>query len=547
MLIDTIFENARARTLDPVRPTARRFGVLHGRIVGLDEELDGAEARRTVDLAGAHVLPGFNDAHLHLSLWGARLAAMDLRPGSVDSLDELYAAVAERARGLGPDEWIRGSGYDQNVLGGHPTAERLDAAAGGRPVLLEHVSAHMVVINTRAFELAGHPGRLDVPDVDGGGIPRDAEGRATGLLQEAAMNLAYNLVRPTPEEEVIRNLGLASERALSYGITSATEPGLGDPFMVGNSPMDFGIFQEAVDRGILRVRMTLMPYFTTLHGIAASGDPAYRGIDLGIRSGMGDERLRIGPVKMLTDGSFIGRSAAMHRCYHGEPDNHGIMVVSPQEAEELAVGAHRAGWQLAFHAIGDAAIDAALDAFEAAQRAYPRPDARPRIEHFALASDAQIARAAALGAIAVPQAIFIRDFGDGMAAAMGDDRRELIYRVRSLLSAGMTVPGSTDAPVSDANPIDAIASMVTRRTSGGEVLNAAEAITVDEAVRAYTHGSAYATRQEEQLGRLRAGMLADFVTLSQDMFAVPSEEIADTRVTATYVGGERVFVRGPGA
>lgn len=539
MRLDAIFTNGRIRTLDAARPTASAIGVLHGRIVGLDDDLAGLQADRVVDLGGQPVLPGFHDAHNHLSLTGARLAALDLRPGRVDSLDELYAAVARFCEEHPDEPWIRGSGYDQNVLEGHPTAAGLDRASGGRAVLLEHVSAHMVVASSKALELAGFADLRDVPDVPGGGVPRDADGRALGLLQEQAMQLVYRLVRPMPLDELHRNLGLASEQALRYGLTSVTEPGIGAIDMVGNSPVDFHAYQRAVETGTLGVRVTLMPFITTLHDVERI--PEWLGLDLGIRTGLGDDRLRVGPVKVVSDGSFIGRSAAMHRCYLGEADNTGVMLFEPHRLEDFIVRAHRSGWTVATHAIGDRAADHVLDAIELAQRQHPRPDARHRIEHFALASDERIARAARLGVIPVPQAVFVSDFGDGMAAAVDPDLRDEIYRVRSLADAGIVLNGSSDSPVSDANPLTGIRDMVLRRTRTGAVLGERERITAEEALRAYTYGSSYAVGQEHDKGTITTGKLADFVALSDDLLQIDPARITDQQVTATVVGGEVRF------
>lgn len=544
MRIDAIFTNARIRTLDPERPTARSVGTLNGRIVGFDDDLHGVEADRIVDLGGQPVLPGFHDAHHHLSLTGFRLASLNLRPGVVNSLDELYEAVRRHAEGLAPDAWVRGSGYDQNLLEAHPTAEALDRVSGGRPVILEHVSGHMMVANTRAFELAGYPRREGFPEIAGGGIPRDADGRPQGLLQESAMSSIFALVRPMGLDEVQRNLGLASDQALSYGLTSVTEPGIGEIRMVGNSPLDYHAYQSAVEQRLLRVRTTLMPYITVLHPFSDLPDKDVLGLDLGIRTGLGDDMLRVGPVKIVADGSFIGRSAAMHACFHGEADNFGVLLHEPEALRDYIVGAHRAGWTVATHAIGDRAITHVLDAIEHAQQVAPRPDVRHRIEHFALASDADIARAAALGVIPVPQGVFVSDFGDGMAASVDPARRDDIYRVKSLADAGIVLNGSTDSPISDANPLVSLRDMVLRRTGSGEVLGPRERVSIDEAVRAYTHGSAYAVGQEQQKGTLRVGMLADFVALSDDLYEIEPERIAEQQVTTTVVGGEVVFGEG---
>lgn len=541
MRIDALFTNGRIRTLDPHRPQATTIGVLHGRIVGLDGDLDGVSADRVIDLGGQPVLPGFHDAHHHMSLTGARLASLNLRPDRIRSLDALYESVAERARSLPEGAWVRGSGYDQNFLEGHPTAEALDRVAGGRPVLLEHVSAHMIVGNTRAFELAGYPDRAGVPDVDGGTVARDAEGRATGLLQENAMSILYQVVRPVALDDLRHHLELASRQAVSYGITSATEPGSGDWRMIGNSPADLHGYQSAVESGQLRVRMTLMPYVTTLHGFEGLAERDWLGLDLGMRTGLGDDRLRVGPVKIASDGSFIGHSAAMHHCYHGEPDNDGVLLYDPDTLTRYVVGTHKAGWTVAAHAIGDRAIDHVLDAFELAQREAPRPGVRHRIEHYALATDERIRRTAALGITPVPQGVFISDFGDGMAAAVEPEMRDLIYRVKSLADAGIVLNGSTDSPVSDANPLVSIHDMVNRVTASGAVLGAAERISAAEAVRAYTYGSAYAVGQERDKGTIAVGMLADFVTLSDDLLQIAPDRIRDQRVTGTVIGGEVVF------
>lgn len=541
MLIDAIFENARFHTMDPDRPEARRMGVFAGRIIGFDEELDGIRAERVIDLEGSPVIPGFHDAHNHISITGSRLASLDLRPRVVKDLGELYAAVREWSAALGPDEWVRGSGYDQNFLETHPSAEALDAASGGRPVFLQHVSEHMAVANTRALELAGYPDRTGVPDIDGGFVARDAHGRAEGLLQERAMEVIFDLIRPMAQEELLRNLKLGSEQAVGYGITSLTEPGAGAPDMIGSTTVDFHVYQRAIEESVLAPRVTLMPYCTTLHELEGLREGRYFGLDLGMRTGLGDDRLRIGPVKILSDGSFIGRSAAMHHCYHGEPENFGFMQFDPTELHSMILGAHQSGWTVAAHAIGDAAIDHVLDGFVEAQRQTPRPGIRHRIEHFALSSQAQVNRAAKMGLVAVPQGVFISDFGDGMMDAVAEEYGDSIYRMKSLLDAGMVLPGSSDAPVSDANPIRSIHDMVNRQTQSGRILGANERLTVTEAVRAYTHGSAYAVNQEDRKGALKRGYLADFVALSDDILAVGAHRIKDLEVTQTVIGGEVVF------
>ncbi|WP_245828000.1 amidohydrolase [Sinomonas mesophila] len=292
---------------------------------------------------------------------------------------------------------------------------------------------------------------------------------------------------------------LASDQAVSYGLTSITEPGVIASGTMTRRWADVHAYQVAVETGRVRPRMTLMPFHTALHEL--DGPEGWKTFDMGVRTGLGDDRLRLGPVKVISDGSLIGRSAAVHECYCGEPDNLGVLQLSPEELREQIVAFHRAGWAVATHAIGDRAIDHVLDSVAEAPRIAPRR-VRHRIEHFAIATDDQVRRCAELGIVPVPQGVFISDFGDGILEAIGPERSAGTYRMRSLLDAGMTVPGSTDSPVSDANPFVSIHDLVNRRTASGQEFAPAERVGVAEAVRAYTDGSAYAVGREGDVGTL---------------------------------------------
>jgi predicted amidohydrolase YtcJ len=498
-------------------------------------------ARHVHDLGGAAVLPGFHDAHQHLSKRGQRARWLDLHHPRVPDLEMLYRAVADRAESLPRDAWVFGGGYDQNKIGAHPTADALDRVAGGRPVWVEHVSGHMGVANTAAFARAGYPGRRGVPDVEGGVVVRE-DGLPTGLVQETAQRLVRTAFRPFPVEEVVADIAAGSRMALAEGTTSVTEPGIGAIDHIGSSHLDLHAFHLAAERGLLGVRMTVMPYLTLLHSVGSGiPDQEWYGLDLGLRTGFGDDRLRIGPAKILCDGSLIGRSAAMRCCYAGEPDNLGYLQWDPETLTGMIVAAHASGWQLAAHAIGDAAIDLALDAFELAGRRHPRRDVRHRIEHFAVADDRQVARAAALGIVPVPQGRFVSELGDGMLAALGPERALTCYRMRSLLDAGMVLPGSSDAPVADGAPLLGIHDMVNRRTGRGEPFGLDERVTPAQAVDSYTRGSAYAVHQERDKVTLRAGMLADLVVLSADPITASPDGIGAIEVRGTVVGGEIEF------
>ncbi|WP_193096460.1 amidohydrolase [Brevibacterium sp. FME17] len=534
MKIDSIW-HGRFWTGDPERPEAKTVAVHNGRIIAIDE-VDGLSAREEFSFGNARVIPGLHDAHHHTMGTGEQLANVDLRYPAVTNLDELYSALAKRAQSLPAGAWVRGSGYDQNRLGGHPTAEGLDKVTGGRPAIIEHVSHHMIVANTAAFERVGATGRRNYADIPGGRVVRDGEGRAEGLLQETAGEPIQFEAAKVTEAESINALRLASQQSLEYGLTSLTEPGI----LVGgatgiNSPV-LNIYQTAIAENVLRPRMTVMPFHQVLHELELNAD-GMKTLDLGIRTGFGDERLRFGPVKIVSDGSLIGRSAAVHECYCGEIANRGLMVVEPEELLTIIPAYHRAGWTVATHAIGDRAIDHALDGIAAALADSPRT-VRHRIEHFAIATDKQVKRAADLGVIPVPQGVFISEFGDGILSSIGAERSQGTYRMRSLLDAGIVVPGSTDSPVSDANPFVSMHDLVNRKTSSGADFAPSEKVTIAEALRAYTYGSAYAVDRENEVGALQVGALADFVSLSQDILAVDSPEISTITASATVIGGE---------
>jgi predicted amidohydrolase YtcJ len=529
-----LLANANVVTIDPRRPRAGAVTVAGGRISGVHDDAIGRTARGVIDVRGATLLPGFHDAHNHMIGFGLALTEIDLRVGS---LDELYRRVAERAAATPEGDWVVGSGYDQTKTGGHPERDALDKAAPGRRVWLHHASRHMCVVNSLVLADLG----IDqtAPEVAGGRVAADASGRPNGLMEERAQELVDSLTRPFPLETLAQAIGQAGERYLSEGITSVTEAGIGGGW-IGHSPVELAAYQLARDTGRLRVRTELMIASDVLRPVSAHpSDGVEIGIDLGIRTGLGDDWLRIGAVKVFTDGSLVGRTAAMTQDFAGQPGNHGYLQAPAADLTRVIIAAHRAGWQVAAHAIGDAAIDVALEALDAAARDYPRAGGtRHRIEHFAAARPDQVARAARLGVIAVPQGRFATELGDGMTAAVGPSRASWLYRQRSLLEAGMVLPGSSDRPVAEGAPLLGIHDMVNRRAASGEPFNAGEAITAAQALRAYTWGSAYASRAEAAKGSIEAGKLADFVVLSQDPAAVPPDRIAEIEVLATIIDGE---------
>ncbi|MDI3403193.1 amidohydrolase [Streptomyces cavernicola] len=545
MRLDALFTGGRFTTMDPDRPTAHSLGVVAGVIVGFDEELAGCRADRVHDLAGAPVVPGFHDAHHHLGPRGLEMRMCDVSPAAVRDLDGLYAAVARHADRLAPDAWVLAVNYDDDKLGGPITREGLDKAAGGRPAWVLHCSHHSGVVNTEAIRRMGYENPADLPDGEGCWVERRPDGEPTGVIAERSLDLVHRLIRPAPFDAFLDALELGGRAALADGLTSVTEPGIAGS-LTGNGPQDLAAYLTAVDQDRMGVRMTVMPEASVLHPL---GDPASGeshqllpqqgpfGLDLGLRTGLGDDRLRIGGVKIFSDGALTARTAAMCEHYVDEPGQRGLLHEDAENLRQRILQAHLAGWQVATHAIGDRAVQTVLDAYEHAQSVLPRPDVRHRIEHFGVADHRQVEQVLRLGVVPVPQGRFLSELGDVYVRNIGPERGRNLYRQRSLLDAGIEVPGSSDCPVVSGSPLLGIQALVSRVLPDGSVLSPAECLTPYQALRAYTHGSAYADHQEHRKGSLSRGKLADFTVLSDDLLAVAPQRIGELVVLATVVGG----------
>ncbi|MER6137741.1 amidohydrolase [Streptomyces sp. NPDC001815] len=516
-MLSTRLTNAHILTMDPDRPVARELGIWRGRIVGLDEEVAGLPARRVVDLQGATVLPGFIDSHVHLAWTGLRAGTPTVAPCT--SVDDVLAAVAAAAAHTPEGAWTQLAGYDQRGLGRHLTAAELDKVSAGRKVFLMHDSGHGCMVNTAVLDL----------------LPAELA-RGEGFLAEGAMGAARALRLPYSQQELAAAIGRAARTCLAEGVTACAEAGIGG-VMFGHSPVELGAYQLAQEQGLLPLRVQLMVSADRLRPVGAHQDDGIpRALDLGLRTGFGDDRLSVGALKIYTDGGMMARTAALSRPYEGL-DHAGQLQDDPEQLTDTIVDGHLAGWQLAVHAIGDRAADVALDALERAQRLRPRPDARHRIEHAGLVRPDQLDRFARLGVAAVVQPNFLRYFGDDYAAIMGEERAPWLYRGRGFLDRGITLVGSSDRPVTDGSPLRAVQFMVERASVSGQVIGPDEGVTVDEALRAYTVAGAFACHWEDSVGSLAPGKRADLVVLGDDPRSVEVSRIGDIDVVATFVNG----------
>ncbi|MEV0703550.1 amidohydrolase [Saccharopolyspora sp. NPDC050389] len=536
MRIDTILSAADIITMDPRRPHAKVVGIHHGRVVGFDAELDGLDTANKIDAGDHVVIPGLIDAHCHTTWFGRTRIDLDLT--DIETVEEALDLLAERAAATPAGEWVQAAGYNQHRVGGHyPDLAALDAATAGRPTVIRQSSGHALIANTEALVRAG---AVDLPDPDGGRIERDADGAPTGRLEETAQALILDLLKPMSSTDIVHALDIATRIYASEGITSFTEAGIGSGW-IGNSPAELGAYQIARASGVLRARAQVMPTLDTLE--PQHGDPARPGslgLSLGLKTGLGDEYLRIGPLKLFVDGSLTGRTAAMTHHYCGEPHNTGFLQGDPDEIRGRMVAAAASGWSIAAHAIGDAAIDLAMDAIEEASERYGRPSAPHRIEHASYLRDDQVPRLAKLGIAVTPQAMFVHRFGDEFLRSMGADRAAGIYRARSLREAGVLVAGSSDRPCIDGNPFSAMRTLMERKTASGQDFTPRERLSGDEALACYTRDAAAATGSRDT-GALAAGKLADLVVVDRSPLQASPEEVEATKVVATMLGGSATF------
>ena len=517
--------------------SAEAVALWGGRVLaaGTAEEIAALRGPGTevIDLGGRLAVPGLNDAHMHLIPHGTAMAEVDLRPRAAPTLDALLAAVAERAARTPPGEWVIGRGYDHFQLdaGRHPFREELDRAAPDHPVWIVRTCGHLAVASSRALALAGIDEGAQAPK---GGLIERGNGRLTGLLAETAREPVMRALPEASVEQLVGSIERAGRDLLSHGITSCMDAAVG----IRDGWTEMLAYQRAHREGRLplRVYACLMgdPGRTVLPEATAAG----------MVTGGGDERLRIGPVKIFADGSFGGRTAAVTRPYlGGEPDDRGLLCLEADDLSARVLDAHRAGFRMAVHAIGDAAIEEVLDAYEAALADTPDPDRRHRIEHCGWLRPDQMDRMAAMGVLPAPQPAFLRRFGDLYLSLAEGERVAASHPMRSWIERGLHPSASTDCPVVEIDPFANIHAMVTRETDRGTVLGPDQRLSVEEALHAYTYESAYAAHEEGLKGRLVPGQLGDVAVLSRDVLDGAPEAILETACDLTILGGAVVHRR----
>ncbi len=518
-------------TMDPDRPVVDAVLMQLGHVVAAGS-LDEVRAYATgtpqdIDLKGRLASPGLNDAHAHIMMTGFAQAQLTLTAPGVQSIARIRDLVSARARDVAPGTWIVGQGYDQANLDEqrHPTRHDLDDVAPDHPVFLWRSCHHIGVANSAALRLANV--YASTPDPADGVIDRDEHGEPTGVLRES-MATAVAAAQPKPgEQDIAAALKAGGLEFRRNGFTSATEAGI-------RTAEQLRAYQTLWRSGELPLRSYLMMLIDEMLDDL---------IGLGIQSGYGDDWLTIGPAKLFSDGSIGGRTARMRQPYEGEESNQGLWMISPQEIEDRVIRAHDAGFQIGIHAIGDEAIEAVLDAYKVAQERNPRPGVRHRIEHCSIVDEGLIARIRDQDVIPIPGTTFLYYMRPVYLQNLGQERVRYAYAMRTYAENGIVAAASSDAPVVPVNPMLGIQTMVTRRDRLGDEIFPREAISVEDALRAYTWNAAYAAHQEARKGKLAPGYLADLTIFETDLRQVDPRTLETRKIDATIAAGEVVFER----
>jgi predicted amidohydrolase YtcJ len=524
--------NGHVWTGDPSRPEADAVAIAGDRValVGTTEEIrKAAGTAETTDLRGQFVTPGFVDSHVHFLEGGFRLTSVHLRDAR--TREEFVSRIEAFAATVPKGTWITGGDWDHTLWGGElPRRDWIDAVTPDHPVWVNRLDGHMALANTAALHAAGIGD--SVADVSGGEIVRDANGRPTGLLKDNAMDLVGAKVPPPSPAQNDRALDAAMQYVAEQGVTAVHHMGTWD---------DLDVFERAWHAGRLTTRIQAAVPLGTWERLAQTVASKRFGAD-----GHGDLWLRVGVLKGFVDGSLGSHTAAFDVPLNDAPKDRGLFVTTPEDLYAWIAGADRAGLYVAVHAIGDRAIATILDIFERVEREDGPRDRRFRIEHAQHLRPGDIPRFRKLNVIASMQPYHAIDDGRWAERIIGPERIKTTYAFRSLLDAGATLAFGSDWYVAPPTPLDGIYAAVTRRTldeknPGGWVPE--QKITVDEALRAYTAGGAYASFREHDAGTIAPGMLADLTVIDRDLRAIAPAEIRDARVVRTIVGGKTVYLR----
>lgn len=534
---DLVVQNAVVHTMDPAQPRASAVAFAGGAVVAVGGAEDVAEWRgpRTdvLDARGRALVPGLTDSHTHFhraSMLESEYLNFDaLEPRT---LDDVLEAVRQAAKSKSDGEWVQGDSLDALRLAEKrfPTRAEIDRACAHLPVVIRGIGRHVIAANSLALEIAGIDRRTEDPP--GGRLERDADGEPTGVLHERGKlrldATQADTVVPALDE-AIRSKALRAgfARLQSLGITTIHD--------IMREPREISDYIRLRTAGELGVRIRFYP-----RAVEAQTRLEHF-LGLGLRSGLGDDMLRLAGIKLSVDGSLTVGNAVLYDPYPGEPDNTGIVRIEPEPLCAAIRQGHEAGLQVAVHAIGQRALDIALDAFEDAVRV-PLPGRPHRIEHgFMPPRPGQLERMARLGLVLSTQTSMLYSEGDSWLTLLGEERVRGFMPMRSALAAGLHVQINSDYPCSPLNPFRGIQAAVDRTTRAGVVIGPEESVTAGEAIAMMTTAPAKSINEADRAGCLRPGMFGDAIILDSDPLAVPANRLGDVRVETTILEGRVVF------
>ena len=532
---DVVLVNGSVVTVDPADRVCQGVAISGNKILaaGTSDQMKALAGPKTelIDLKGRSLLPGFIDAHCHAGNYGPVKFNIVCHSDVVRSIEDLKGEIRKRTASTPKGGWILGRGYDNTKLKEkrHPTRWDFDEAAPEHKVFILRTCGHLGVLNSLALKEFGI--QKGTPDPHGGRIERDKVGEPTGLLYEQALVPARMGTQPN-FEELVRGLKIMNEDFLRYGITSATDAS-------GRNPEEIRAFQRGAAEGWLQVRI----YFQ----VRTSPPSVLLGekyLQSGLVTGYGNEKLRLGSYKLMLDGAGGGGSAAMREAYPGKPSDFGILHQTQEELDKLVLNGQKAGYQIGVHAIGDRAVEMTLQSFAKALKKFPRENCRHRLEHCGFLDGPLMEQMREMGVVAALGLPFLYELGDSYITVFGQDRLQCVYPLRSLMERGIVAGISSDTPVIDPNPLTGIYFAVTRKTPTGQTIAPQEAVSVRQAIRAYTLSGAYASFEESIKGSIEVGKLADLVVLSRDILKIAPEKILETKVDLTMVDGNVVYESG---
>lgn len=522
---ELILYNGAVFTVNPKAPKAQAMAIREGRIIalGTNEDILGMATAgvKKIDLGNKTVLPGFIDAHTHPASSGLRHLKMvdcDLR-----SIAEIKEAIRQRAAITPKGEWVEGFKYDDTKTseGRKINISDLDEAAPEHPVKIRHRGGHTNYCNSLAFKVANVD--ASTPNPQGGEYEKDSEGKLTGCAKETASDMFDMLVKHDfSREERAEGVKLISQMMAKSGITSVTD--------AQGTPDDLQAYKDAHESGDLRLRVYCMLDYMYLDQMIAQG----------IKTGMGDDWVKVGGMKITCDGSISERTARLSQPYAGRPDDYGILVMDEAQLYPYAKKAYDAGWQIGVHANGDVGIDITLKLFERLYKESPKPNQRFRIEHCTIINDDLVQRMKALEVIPLPFSTYVYYHGEKMKA-YGEERLKNMFALRSFIDAGLRPTQTSDYPPGPFEPMMALQSSVTRTDIKGNVWGANQRVSVEEAIAIGTINGAYSTFEENNKGSLEVGKLADLTVLGRDPFKEDSATLITIPIERTMAGGKWTY------